>query len=322
MTQRSSQAEAVRLQYSLRSAFFYRNRKVFQELARAAERLEAEEYDWSDLDAVGISPLSFKAIADKGIAPCRVFCHPDVIRECPRLIAYYRCMALLPQKGMGRIGPPVASLEKRTRRSISADAAQRVARIVNQFICSLIDEDPHFSLRDAHMAGALSFGTQLNGSWRNEIGVEGSRRVKGILLKALWDSGDVDTFLLADGGERPGLVAFEEVSGCRVRSGYRIAFGSEPDVSFRSAGGTLEVVIEVKAGTDPASAHERYGAAKKSFDKALGENKACVTIYLASCLTDGVRRAMAQDRLVRKEFDLADVFVRSESRQAFLEYLR
>ena len=70
---------------------------------------------------------------------------------------------------------------------------------------------------------------------------------------------------------------------------------------------------------------ERYSSlakkAKKSFDKALKENKSAITILLASTLTEGVKKAIKGDRLVRKEFNLADILTWKNERDEFLQYL-
>jgi len=81
------------------------------------------------------------------------------------------------------------------------------------------------------------------------------------------------------------------------------------------------VAIEVKAGLDPAGAQERYGAAKKSFEKAFDENKSVQTIYLANAMTEAVRRSIARDRIVREHYDLDDILRSDRGRAKFLARL-
>lgn len=172
--------------------------------------------------------------------------------------------------------------------------------------------------------GMMNFGSQINGSWRNEIGIEGSRRVKELLLKYLLDHRLISEAQSKDGSvlslKRPLLA--DDVLGFTVTNNYKVIFGSEPDISIISPKGILDAAIEVKAGIDPAGALERYGAAKKSFDRALRESKSATTIYLASCITEGVKKAISDDRLVRREFNLTDIFVSEEAKEEFLEYIK
>jgi len=84
-----------------------------------------------------------------------------------------------------------------------------------------------------------------------------------------------------------------------VTNGYRIFFGSEPDISIlnpeeEEPRDLLIGAIEVKCGLDPAGALERYGAAKKSFE----------------------------DRSVRKTFNLTKVFFDPEEKHRFLDHIR
>ena len=55
----------------------------------------------------------------------------------------------------------------------------------------------------------------------------------------------------------------------------------------------------------------------------LSENKAAITFYLASSpmLTPTVMEAIANDRLVRKEFNLTEIFLNGEAREEFLRDL-
>ena len=254
-----------------------------------------------------------------------VFCHPRVIVSKPHLIAYYRLISVLPQKGVQRLAIGIKSFEEKRIRKIDEKRALMVARVFNASISSMIDSDPDFTISNAHSVGMMNLGTQINGSWRNEIGMEGSRRVKELILKYFLTKGLVSSALSKDGVElklKRLHTSIGDVQCITLKNKYMIEFGSEPDISLRTPKSVLEAAIEVKAGIDPAGALERYGAAKKSFDRALRENKAATTVYLASCITEGVRRAMSDDRLVKKEFNLTSIFVNDNARREFLEYIQ
>lgn len=318
------QREVAQTQYSLRAFFFYRARKSFQLLCDTATKIDSSKYDWRKRRELGISKSSWDYIRKKRIPYCQVFCHPRVIRESPALIGYYRSIALLPQKGLQRLAFGTKSLEEGKRKSLSEDKAVQLTRTINSLISSIIDSDPSFSIKDIWLAAQANLGTQINGSWRNAIGIEGSHRISSLVLKHFLDNQQVLEIVLKDGSIVPSSklpATVEEVRGFTLINGYKILFGSEPDISVRNRDGILEGAIEVKAGEDPAGAMERYGAAKKSFDKALNENKAAITLYLASCLTSTVKDAIANDRLVKKDFNLTKIFLDDKAREEFLKDL-
>ncbi|MGF1673024.1 MAG: XcyI family restriction endonuclease, partial [Rivularia sp. (in: cyanobacteria)] len=66
-------------------------------------------------------------------------------------------------------------------------------------------------------------------------------------------------------------------------------------------------VIEIKGGTDPAGALERYGAAKKSFEEALRINPEVKTILVASCITTEVNTRIENDSTISTYFNLTEV---------------
>jgi hypothetical protein len=320
-----NQREAEELQYTIRSSFFYRKRQQYKTILNKIRRIRDPELNWEPLSDLGISQRAWARILEKKIRPSQVFCNPEVIAAEPDLIAYYRWVAILSQKGVQRLAFGINALEESKGRGLSLHKAITLSALFNKYVSVVVQSDPKFSVRDIQLAAAMNFGTQINGSWRNEIGNEGARRVKELLLTYLFDEGLVTTWYTKaghelSGGKQPPPI--DSVKSLVLKNSYTVAFGSEPDISALNPDGVLEVAIEVKAGLDPAGALERYGAAKKSFDGALRQNKSATTIYLASCITPGVRKAIAGDRLVRKEFNLTDIFINHDYRQDFLEHIK
>ncbi len=322
----TSSKEIAQTQYSLRTFFFYRGRKTFRTLCELVEKIDFTKYDWGDFQGLGISKPSWKYIQKNKIPPSLFFCHPQLVVDMPVLVGYYRSLALLPQKGLGRLAFNTKNLEEGKTRSLSKIKATQISKVINNLVSSLIDSDPNFSLEEIRLAAQANLGTQINGSWRNEIGNEGSRRIDALILRHFLDKAQISEVILKDGTiASPAKVpiSVDDVKGFKLINEYKVLFGSEPDISIRNPQGVLEGAIEVKAGVDPAGALERYGAAKKSFDKALTENKATITFYVASSpmLTAAVMDAMANDRLVRKEFNLTEIFLENEAREEFLRDL-
>ena len=322
----TSPKEIAQTQYSLRSFFFYHARKSFRSLCEAVEKIDPLKYAWSNIQDLGISKSSWKHIQKNKIPPSLIFCHPQLLMDTPALVGYYRSLALLPQKGLGRLAFSTKSFEEGERQSLSRARAVQISKVINSLISSLIDSDPNFSLEEIRLAAQANLGTQINGSWRNEIGNEGSRRIDALILRHFLDKAQISEIMLKDATTTsPAKIpkSIDDIRGFTLINKYKVIFGSEPDISIRNPQGVLEGAIEVKAGLDPAGALERYGAAKKSFDKALTENKAAITVYVASSpmLTTTVMDAIASDRLVRKEFNLTEIFVNDAAREEFLKNL-
>lgn len=318
------QKEAEKLQYHLRASFFYRKRFLFKRLTEEVEKIEGYGLQWEPLEELGISKTAWDHITSKNIEPVNLFAHPEVIKKAPHLLAYYRMMSGISQKGMARIALTTTPYEEGRIKNIDEKKNLQIISTINRHLSSLIDSDPSFSLDDARLLGMMNYGTQINGSWRNEIGVEGSRRVKEFILSYFIKEEKIREIHLRDGTTRPAeyQAEIDYINGLIMINGYKIIFGSEPDVSIIDPSDRLEAAIEVKAGIDPAGALERYGAAKKSFDKALRQNKSAETIYLASCITEGVKKEMANDRLVRRDFNLTNIFGEEKVKKEFLQHLK
>lgn len=315
------QREAEQARYALRAAYYYRMRDLWDGLRERVAGLA--DPDWADRAEWGIAERAWAQVQQTGAAPASVFCHPEVIAAETRLIAYYRCLALLPQKGMQLLAVNTANLEE-GRGRLNAARARRIAATVNSQICALIDADPHWQLAKSHAAALLNLGSQINGSWRNAVGSEGGRQVKQLLIAFLGQQESIAGILLNDGSEvDPGPALTEpSIRELRLTNGARMVFSSEPDVALRDAQGHLIGTVEIKYGLDPAAALERYGAAKKSFDAAVAENARVSNVYLVSCLTPEVRRRIANDRVVNADFNLTEVLNDGGKREEFLNYIR
>lgn len=326
MSQSELQREAERARYTLRSSFFYRVHSSWPNLLHMAELAKQLAVNWSARQALGISESAWRRITKGHIDPVLVFCHPEVIKATPPLIAYYRCLALLPQKGAQRLACSTLQFENGTRINVTQRQASKLAQVLNGLTSLLIESDPKWSLEKARIAALLNLGSQVNGSWRNEIGAEGSRRVKELLVSHFAEAGLVVAAVRTDGSQvEPDSLTgaaeappIEVLRSFRTKRSYTFTFGSEPDISIHNADGLLISTIEVKYGLDPAGALERYGAAKKSFEQATRENRRVHNIYLASCLTPEVRRRIDEDRLVNEDFNLTEVLGDAEKRREFI----
>lgn len=305
-------------QYRLRSGFMYRKQKALAGVIQSLRSVDSAKLDWRDPSEIGISQTAFDYVRSEGSPLTDVFCHPKVIESNPSLILYYRSLAGLPQKGATRLAFNTANFEKGDRIPIAK--AVDLAKILNSYISEIVDSDPKFSAANAHLMVSMSYGAQMNGSWRNAVGEEGGTRLRQILIGFLRERKVVQTVTYKDGNTLPAdkPVDAEQVQEIKLSNGYTLTFSSEPDISLRDSKGNLVAVVEIKAGIDPAGALERYGAAKKSFSRARRENKATETIYLG-LMTSRVKREMEDDQVVTKEYEIGGIFANRLERQQFLE---
>lgn len=314
--------EAQRTSYGLRSLFFHRKLQElrFQQLARDADRLTPQNYKWN-LKKLNISRSAWRYVRKLKIKETQIFCHPKVVRENPKLIAYYRCLAGIPQKGMHKLVFNTSSFENGRRIDLHTEKAIEISRVINEFVSAIIDSEIEFSLTDAILLLHATAGVQIDGSWRNAIGEEATRQVKSLIVKSLTTRKVVYRYILVDRSEKKTLkdINIDKLAGLTLKNKYEVKFGSEPDVSFFDPEGPLIGIIEVKGGIDEAGALERYGAAKKTFDEALDKNPRSLTMYLASCMTKTVKKRIEADRSVKRIFNLTSVLLDDVERQKFLD---
>jgi hypothetical protein len=160
-----------------------------------------------------------------------------------------------------------------------------------------------YSLAVSRQAILAEIGTELQGTWNNQIGAGAAREVERILSEHV---------MAKNLGQSIARRRY------RLNNGWLIQFGSEPDASFRDPRGTIRIAIEIKGSLDTAGAQTRYGEAKKSFGKAIRENPRCHTIYLASCFTEAVIRQIQSDGQVRDWFNLTSILYDADERRRFL----
>lgn len=112
------------------------------------------------------------------------------------------------------------------------------------------------------------------------------------------------------------LGNIERYRGVMLVNQTSILFSSEPDISLLDNQGRTVGVIEVKGGTDPAGALERYGAAKKSFEEALRRNSEVKTILVASCITAQVQTRIQLDSTISCYFNLTEILSEDSTQYA------
>jgi len=285
--------EALTKAYTTRAQLFHRGVSVAKVdlLITEIDSIGTTSLAWN-LDALGISRKAFNRLRKTGGLPHQVFAHPDVISVRPHLIAYYRNIVTISKKGIGQILFPSAAYESGKRQTMPTEQAVQIAQTFNRIISGVIEETPQYKVELSRQAILAEIGTELQGTWANLIGQGAARAVEEIFAE------HIKKMAL---GEHPRKGLF------KLKNGWTIEFGSEPDVSFRDSEGIKQIAIEIKGSLDTAGAQTRYGEAKKSFGKQISENPRCHTVYLASCFTDAVIKQIEADGQVRDWFNLTSI---------------
>ena len=317
--------EANRLNYRLRSAFFYRKLKEYNTLAfplMIAKLFPYENlYDWDERENWGVGADAFAYIKrHQDLRLIQVFCHPKLLREYPILLAYYRNIAALSQKAvryLTNIDIKKYEEDRENHHLFTEVQAHALARLFNTHISLIIDSSIE-SLSKDELQGLLltSTGAQIDGSWRNKIGEEAEKIVQRLLVKETIERNLLSAFIPIPGvavvpyentqlDEQLGHI--EQYRGILLTNRTSILFSSEPDISLLNKQGSSVGVIEVKGGTDPAGALERYGAAKKSFEESRRNNAGVKTILIASCITFEVQTRIRQDPTISSYFNLTEI---------------
>lgn len=263
-------------------------------------------------DSKGASQGAIEIVRNAGVRMEKVFANEDTLRRHSKLLRYYRCVALLPQKGFQALtGVSQCKEIEEGERDISENKLAGVVECLNQLISAAVESSRAFN---EDMLNAWLFstvGTGLEGSWRNQIGTEGERVIRKIILEGLLDRAEVvactnragTRLALNKWKEHYGVASNVEDMKCvHLNNRSRIEFSSEPDVQLFNPHGIVVGAIEIKAGLDPAGALERLGAMLKSFENVLSINPDVTTILVVSCLTQEVDNRIRESSSVDMTF--------------------
>jgi hypothetical protein len=298
--------EALTKAYTARARLFH-NGVIASNIDLLVAEIDAiqDPKKW-DLAKLGITATAFQRVKDSRGLPRQVFAHPDIIKVRPHLIAYYRNMATISQKGIGQILFSTTRYESRRAQTVEDRQAARLCRTLNAIISGVIDAMPGYSVTVSRKAVFAELGAQFQGTWNNLVGQGAAKAVESVLWNHI---------------ERERSGASLGARKYALSNGWRIVFAAEPDVAFYDPQGIKQIAIEIKGSLDTAGAQTRYGEAGKTFQKQLAENPRCHTIYLASCFTDAVIAQIRRDGKVREWFNLTSILYDDAERKLFLRRL-
>lgn len=329
--------EAHQINYRLRSTFFYRKVKEYNVLtfpAMVANLFPTQElYSWDERADWGIGEDAFAYISNhEELKPIQIFCHPRLLREYPSLLYYYRHIAALSQKAVGYlVGIDIKKYEVDQDNTVILPTQDvfTLARLFNEHISLIIDSSiESFAGEELHALLLASTGSQIDGSWRNAIGEEAEKVVQRLLVKEAVKRDLLVAFMHRTGTRMDRYTAetlkeqlhdIGRYRGIILNNQTSILFSSEPDLTLMGKSGLPWGVIEVKGGTDPAGALERYGAAKKSFENTRKDAPGAKTILLASCITKEAEERIINDKkTIDKFFNLTQVIKEKEQYDEFV----
>lgn len=272
---------------------------------------------WNDLNKLMIEREVWDyATKEMNYDPKLVFCHPDVLKKEKTSSLYYRGLCGLSIKSAEDHFGAVKNLEDGNPRARLDDKkALKMAQTYNTYISSIIQNSIKWTLEDGYRTIIATIGITLDGRMRNKVGDIAEERIKSIIVDWLLER----DLLIEPEIDEDALV--EEVPRkLKLINDIMVKFGSEPDIAFYQKDQLL-AVIEIKGGTDPAGALERYGAATKSFQHSIEENNRCKNFYLAAVYTSELTRRIEQDRLVEEFFDVIDILEDPDIRESFFKEL-
>ncbi|MCP4113763.1 MAG: XcyI family restriction endonuclease [Desulfobacteraceae bacterium] len=167
--------EALQIDYRLRSTFFYRKLHDlgFRGFAEEIEKLISisDNFNWKDRYKWGISKIAWHILEQSAILPLALFAHPRVLQEQPKLSAYYRNVAVLPQKAVNKLAFTIPDVEK-GKSKLSAEKALILCQLYNSHSSLIVESATEYTQKDIDALMCASAGAQINGSWLNRIGEE------------------------------------------------------------------------------------------------------------------------------------------------------
>lgn len=329
----------IKESYLLRSTFFY-NRlntngyfSLFMKVKKFA-KVEGDKLDWSKKTEWNISEEAWDIVSRLNVNPALVFIHPKVLKLNPTFLRYYRSVAMLPQKGLSSISK-VSNVDrietgKVNSNKIKTENIYTLAKSINEVVSVVISMASGLTERRLEGMMYATAGTNIDGSWRNQIGTEGERVIRTIILNGLLHHNEISSFIdkanntveIGSANANAFLEDIDLIKTINLINGYSVYFSSEPDITMYDSQGDIVGVIEIKAGLDPAGALERLGAMFKSFENTLAEYPDAITILVASCITKEVDNRLNSSMVVRQKYITTDITSNERDKRKFVNRLR
>lgn len=326
-------------QYLLKATFFYD--KLLRDgyfglfaKVKGMSDIEGGSLCWDDRSEWKIGKDAWTAIGRSGIPPMLVFAHPKVLQLNPCFLKYYRSVAMVPQKGL-RVLSRVSNVDGIEAGRVEGGklpkaTIMRLVCALNEVMSLVVQLSAKIDTSQIEGMMYATAGTNVDGSWRNQIGAEEERVIRRIIHDGLLEHKEISSYtdksnetikFGTEGAERIKSDT-DNIKSINLKNGCSVCFSSEPDVTIYDAGGSILGVIEIKSGLDPAGALERLGAMFKSFENTLAEYPKAVTVLVISCLTDEVEKRLNSSMVVRQRYLTTDITSSESGKRKFVNRLR
>jgi hypothetical protein len=318
--------KALKAHYTLRSSTFLRKLKelsFFEFKKRIKALVELDEvFSWENRNEWGIAEDAWKIIDESEISPLFLFLHPRILHEQPDLLAYYRSVALLSQKGLKQILSITIEEIEQSAKVPSREKVEKICLLINELVSIIIKSADTITLEQISGMMFASAGAQIQGSWNNAIGLEGELLVRKLLIREFMNQNIIKGYTLTNGVtfkelDKP-LESAIDIKVLLLSTQGSLVFGSEPDISVYDRNGIVKGDIEIKAGIDPGGALERLGAAMKSFENTRRDNPLCECFYLCGCVTEEVAKRVAGTGTFGSIYTLNEIIYESNKQQEFI----
>jgi hypothetical protein len=272
------------------------------------------KFEKKELLALNIDRDAFDNVVKSGLNPLGFFLHPDLIASNPAFLKHFRCLSVFSQKGLTAISKVSGIKEIEGGRSVSPENSLKIAKVINRNLSALARAAAP-SVQKIQSLIYATAGITADGSWKNQVGAEGERVIKSLLVRESKINGELKSLTLQDGqvvlasDVTPDWIDknagnFREIIFANASSAR---FGSEPDVTLFDKDNRILAGIEVKAGLDPAAALERLGAMLKSFDSISTQAPSAERILVVACLTEEVEKRLQSMKSVTRHYSLTDI---------------
>jgi hypothetical protein len=179
--------------------------------------------------------ITFKAwnkVIHRGIKPIMVFVHPDVLKQNPMRVGYYRMIAMVSQKSMARVGLSVNKYED-GRTTLDNNAALEISKHLNKVVSILIEHDEKVDDREFDLWRGMAAGSQAQGSWQNTKGDRAEIVIKEAIERRIREKG----LILEE-------ISHRRTETFKLNDGRLLIMGSEPDVGIYEYD-TIQIAVEI-----------------------------------------------------------------------------
>lgn len=281
------------------------------EIAYELEGIKGEDLEW-DLKKLNITTKAWNRVIHRGIKPIRVFVHPEVLKQNPKRVGYYRMLAMVSQKSMARVGLSINRFEE-GRSHLDDNSALEISKHLNKIVSILVEHDEKVNDREFDLWRGMAAGSQAQGSWQNTKGDRAEVVIKELIERRVREKG---------------LILEEKSHGkgetLKLKDGRLLILGSEPDIGIYEDD-IIQIAVEIKGGIDPAGVLERFGAALKSLRRAKQENPNSVTILIMQgvSLTSKAKEEIDKSKsIIDYFFTIEDVIGNEDVRKHLFKILK